>query len=362
MNIGIYKIGANTDIGIDMTNSGSSEIMTLIRHLVSIDVDVNYYILNDIDSSFTTKQISKNIYEININNIDLSKLNLNKIILNNGSLILELSNRKNCYDKLISFINNNNVDIFLFFEDIFLSRFFNIELNNKNIKLISQFYNIDLVKNVIEKDNNIIISKVYYFPIEKFVPFSRDYYNFLINKKDKNIKYDVYYAGSGSKKMRIKKLDNLLIDDCSNVIRGSFNNNMFKNIHPTIYNNKISFEQVFYELYNSFATIILTDYESFNFKKDIYTISSRLYQCYLTDTITFMDDTFDIKNLIKLNLKIKEFLIIKDKNDLYKKIKLLKENVNLYKDILKEQQSIINNLIFNKNKFFIEFYNILING
>ena len=156
------------------------------------------------------------------------------------------------------------------------------QVHVKNIKIISQSWNIDLVKKIHKCDYD-----VEYFPIDRWGIYFNDLYE--KNLADEK-KYDLVYCGGHRGKKRVKKIQEFYINsDLDVLLCGNLKDSHFENVGENItFKKKIKTKDLLYLNSLGKATVIIGDN---NYNGNITTL--RVWESLLSNMIVFVDNEFD---------------------------------------------------------------------
>jgi len=372
MNIGIIKIGAKIPIDFSYKTSSASDLYCIIKLLYLSKHINNVFCITDCEDIKINDKISylniKNHYK-NINN-----LNIDCLLIINGintfyGGVIDKSQEFKLYNYFI--INNFNKKLFYILHDpklllkqlpiynknnnIRFNEINNLNINieditiNKKIVYISQLEDInnELFTKNITKDT-VNIDKLISYPIHKWILLKN---RLKLNKYIP--KYDLVYFGNLRDTHRKNKLLNFYYDLPFKVgFYGNITNKDFNNKVTNIeFNKGLSYNDLFNELNKSLYTVIIGD------KCHSIMPSVRIFESILSNLITFIDIDFDTNKKLYNNSELKDFLYIKNKEELISKINYLKNNLDEYIKILNLQYE---DVMFDINEDYIyNFINIL---
>jgi len=204
-----------------------------------------------------------------------------------------------------------------------------IEITRKDIICISQPYNIDAVKKILEKSEiqfkDVIhyplhkMHLVYYDRLEKIVPLEERENHLAFGgtfrsgrREDKLIKY--YFGYPEDTKVELFGKFKLK----------QFNTNKYKDLRPPTFGENYKHYDVPEKMSKSVATVVIGDkwYEGNN-------LAQRVYENILSNTVTFIDKELDpLGKVYEKNETIKNFLWVENRDDVIKNVR----NIMMHQD------------------------------
>lgn len=368
MNIGVIKLGARISFESLGTSGGTGETVSIIKMLQYGGANVIAYtkILKGEKTEFTNIKIKQILdYYDNINSE-----NLDALVVLNGTVNFFGGAEDKAQLANYHIINNFKGQIFYIYCDpsLILKQIWpsvekkewaknykkeNIEITRKDIIYLSQPYDIKEVSNIINKD--IFISKIVHFPFEQFPCLNE---RLSINE---NPIVDLSYGGTMRGGRRENKMLKFYFDypfDINVEMFGKINKEDFKakNLQTIInlpkFTGPVNYDKMLLKMNESLSHIVIGDklYEKIN------DIPQRLYESISAGCITFIDSDMDKMRRIYKSNELRKFLYVNSKLEVIDKIRNLKNDISLRKDILKNTLIDIN---FNSKKYCESFVNIL---
>jgi hypothetical protein len=198
---------------------------------------------------------------------------------------------------------------------------------NQPVTYISQFYNIEETKKVIEKTSDVPVEDVKFLQISNIAYYENE------NEYIKNPEFDLVYGGSFRAGKREKDLLNFYFATGGKV-------NIFGSITPKHFKKKINkynksqipqfskrvqYNKVIDEMQKGFATIIIGDD---NYKK-LDNIPMRVFEAFSHGNFVFIDEAYDTNRRIFKNLpeSLRSLTYIKNGKEAIDRIKFIKENI-----------------------------------
>jgi hypothetical protein len=215
-----------------------------------------------------------------------------------------------------------------------------VYVDESKIKVISQTYNLDVVKQFMPNLD------ILYFPLERY----KLLFNQLIQPRIKTI--DLIYGGSFRAGQREKKMIEYLFDtDYTVEFFGTAREEQFKRLYTKapVFTPKINFEDVISKNGEGYASIIIGD--------NLYNgnhITLRVWEVLLSDAIILIDDDFDPYHKIMLQ----DWFYVKNKQDVKSKIFEIKNNEKVRQYLLDFQKNRLDKL-FNKEDYLNELRKII---
>ncbi len=230
-----------------------------------------------------------------------------------------------------------------------------IEITRNDIIYISQPYKLDDVREVISK-TEIQVADVIHFPFEKFPCLDNP-----LSMNDKP-NYDLIYGGTMRGNRRIKKMVKYYFgySDSINVeMFGKINSEDLLNIaskngnpRPPIYGKSVDAKDYMEKSNDTYTHVVIGDewYEG----RDM---PQRCYQSIWASVITLIDIELDpTKRVFGHSDICQKFNYVSNREDVEKRIKAIKSNPSMRKQIIEEQFKAVN---FNDKEYSKELVNIL---
>ncbi len=339
MNIGIIYVnslvnGANTIGSLEVNN-----IANALRKHANVDIIAKY-------PKDRAKQVDKIVDIMQLDNLD----NYDKVLFYNTSINF-YGNRENlplnkAYELMASYedtIYYLLVDLRLPFQQFWVcvdGRGWDIKkedvLVTTDIVIVSQGSDLDKAKHVHRKVDEYITDYVY-FPLEQHI-LTNDPVILDIND---NPEFDLIYGGSWRSGRRNKKMNDYFGQkDLKIKLFGNIPENKIENKDVTL-SKKVEPSKVLETNNSAMCTIVFGDK---NYNDNMVTL--RLWESLLSRTIVFIDNDFDRNK----ELNFPDFLYVENGEELSDKIKILKEEPDIYRLIRKSLDEYINNAINEKSE------------
>ena len=151
--------------------------------------------------------------------------------------------------------------------------------------------------------------------------------NYFYDNFDK--KQKLFIFGGGFKNRKEKIIDYILNNNFEYYGKGELNGKFF--------DNRVSINEYYDLLGKTKYSIAIADKEN----NETGFVTWRYYENILKGVITFIDFEYDKFDLIELDKEAKEFLRVKNGNELIKKINILESNADLRQNILYAQRKLI---------------------
>ena len=188
-----------------------------------------------------------------------------------------------------------------------------------NYEIAVQTFNKELTEKYLEH-------KVHYFPIQ----YATFYKNLQSSEAWMKLT-DLIYCGSFRSGRREKKMKHYFFDTLYDVeLFGNIKLEQFDDDYqkaPTFL-NKVSVEDVSQQNQDGYATIVIGD-NSYN--NHFFTM--RILEAIRDNLILFIDNDYDEQHILDFNY----FHYVRNKEELFIRIKMIKEDEELYNNLLKEQ-------------------------
>lgn len=219
-----------------------------------------------------------------------------------------------------------------------------LRITRDDIIYICQAYDTEVIKNKLvsqKTDNKINICKFLHYPFEKFPALEDNNYmpdNF-------NPEYDLLYGGtmrSGRRNKKMVKFYYGYSDDINVEMFGKLKEDELNNIRDKYFagnrspkfGQPVNYLEFCKKMNSSLAHIVIGDklYEESN------DVPQRTYESICAKVITFIDADIDTaKRVYGSNDFLKDFMYVKDHNDVEKKINMIKNDNNLRQQIIDQQ-------------------------
>ena len=285
--------------------------------------------------------------------VDIMKVdNLNsydKVLFYNTSINF-YGNRENHYlNKAYELMASYERTIYYLLVDLRLSfrQFWNsVEHRGWNIKkedvfittdvvIISQGSDLDKAKHVHRNEEHI--TDYVYFPLEQHILVNEP----VVLDINDNPEFDLIYGGSWRGGLRNKKMNDYFGQkDLKIKLFGNIPENKIENEDVT-FEKKVKPDQVLRNNNSAMCTIVFGDK---NYNDNMVTL--RLWESLLSRTIVFIDNDFD--RIKELNFP--DFLYVENGEELSDKIKILKEEPDIYHLVRKSLDEYINYAINEKSE------------
>ena len=347
MKVAIIKLGSRISTSSNDSSGGTGETLSIINMLVKAGIEVDAF----------TKILSKDkkpdnfrVFDLieNINNIN--KVGYEALIVLNGN-VNYFGGVDDPYQTLnYKVINTFKGKVFyihcdgnLYLKQIWPSiekKPWNSNYNKKDIYIarndiiyITQSKNIDLVA---EKANkcDIKISKVIYFPLEKF-PLINDPNIIEFNE---NPKYDLLYGGTFRNGRREEDMikfyfgyTNFNVTMFGKIDQTNFTKNKENLSYPN-FEKSVDYKNFKNKMNESIATVIIGD----KIYKKQNDLAQRIYECILSNTVVLIDSSYDYEKRVFKDSYLQEFCYVNSREDVEHRLSLLKDN-NFRKTILEKQ-------------------------
>ena len=374
MKVAVIKLGARIAYGSRDTSGGNGEAKAIINMLYTGGADVHIY----------TKILKKDIIpdHLTIWNIEDEYKNINdrgydSLIIING--FVNFFGGAEARDQILNYhlINNFDKKVYYIYCDpaLTLRQIWgsiekkewsdkydevDIKITRDDITYISQPYNLDSVKELLQKTDDVNIKDVEYYPLEMF------------NCMDKKLEmveepsYDLLYGGTMRSNRRIDKMIKFYFgypDDINVEMFGKIKiDDLVKRAekkHETGLRNPSIGKAVNYSEYSkkvndTLAHVVIGDkwYEGND-------MPQRCYQSIWASTITFIDIELDPeKRVLGKSDVCSRFNYVKDRNEVIERLNKIKSNPYMRTAIIKEQFDAIE---FDTNEYCGNFVNLLKN-
>lgn len=203
-------------------------------------------------------------------------------------------------------------------------------ITRKDITYITMCYDTNSVYQITQK-TGINPKSVVYFPFEKY-PF---FENRLDSIGDKSV--DLIYGGNSFRNKREKKMVKYYFgvpEDINTVFYGKmkiedFNPSLIQGKTNPKFEGPVQYKENGKKINTSISTINISD--TFNEGRQL---NPRIYETVLANTISFMDIEYDPLKRAFSDKFLQDFLYVKSQSEVVEKIRLLKKDVKLMKDII----------------------------
>lgn len=368
MKIGIVKLGSRISFSSLGTSGGNGEAVSIIKMLHKANQNIHIF----------TKILPKDnlLEDFNWYNIEdsyndqetLDKLDCLLVLNGNVNFFGGAEDRAQILNYHI--INRFKGKVFYIFCDPYLTlkqvypsiskkewgHKYNegdILIKRKDITYVSQPFDIDKVKNLINK--NICINNIVHFPFEKFP---------CLNERldlNENYQIDLSYGGTMRNNRRYDKMLKFYFNYPSDIkveMFGKIQSKDFQKDNDTInsypsFSGPIKYDQMLCKMNESLSHVVIGDklYEKIN------DMAQRAYESIQSSVITFIDSDLDKKRRVYGSRNdLADFLYVSSKEEVINKIRVLKEDKQARIDIVEEQFHTVN---FNADEYCNDFVELL---
>ncbi|MCK9416827.1 hypothetical protein M0Q97_09245 [Candidatus Dojkabacteria bacterium] len=346
MKIALIKLGARLSYKSRGTSGGIGESLAIIELLKIAGVEVHIYTKKPDDL------IYNGVYFHDLKEHEkINDFNYDSLLIMNGSInffggaetVEEMSN--------LWIINNFKGNVFYIFCDpnLLLKQIYgsiekkewgnkykkeNIEIIRKDITCICQSRRIDLIQKMHEK-GNVFFKKIVHYPFEKFP---------LITFKDENInddlQWDILYGGTFRGGRREKDMvkfffgypDNIKVQMFGKIELSQFHTKLIEKQQEPSFGEPVKYTNYNNKMKTGLSTIIIGD----EFYKKLDIAAQRVYESIQIGNIVFIDESYDKNKIIFKNNFLKNFSYVNNKEDVIKRLNILKQHN--YKEIIKLQK------------------------
>jgi len=229
-----------------------------------------------------------------------------------------------------------------------------IEVTRDDIICVSQPYNLDAVKVLLDR-TNITYGNVVHFPLYKIPLMSYKRKQIDINKYVVDLIYGGTFRGGRREKKLIKFYfnypSNIKVELFGKIKSSQFKEKLISGLTEPIYSGMYKYYEFLDKMSTGLSTVTIGDkwYEGNNY-------TPRIYESVLCNTITFIDIDMDPNKKIYYvdndKRKLNDFLHVSSREEVVDKILFLKNNINRIGSLLDEQFNRINIDIYKyKNSF-----------
>lgn len=210
-------------------------------------------------------------------------------------------------------------------EDILITR--------DDITYLTMCYDTDAVYEITEK-TGINPKEVIYFPFEKYA-FFQDRLDYIGNKTN-----DLTYGANSFRNKRAKKFvkyyfglpEDLSVSFYGKMKPEDFKNKLDEGIRQPVFEPPIQFKENLSKMNESIATVNISD--NFNEGRQL---NPRVYETVLANVVSFMDLDYDPSKRAFKDPELQDFLYVSSKKELIEKLRKLKEDPTLMKEIINKQ-------------------------
>lgn len=328
MKLAILKIGAR--IATTGTSGGSGEALAIIEMLSRGGCDLDCYtkIINEDNPS------DLKLYDLVLQYHIFKSEKYDALIVINGSsnFYAGLENEYELYNYIA--INEFNGPVFYIMCDPNLTlKQINASVDKKkwgikykdrikitrdDITYVCQMYNLEVAKKLIDKQG-INISKIFYYPLEKF-PLLKDRLEFVKNK-DVDLRYGGTFRGGRREKKMVKYLfdlpEDIKVEVFGKLKSSDFNPKLTDGLRSPNFEKSVQYIDYLKYMSSAMSTIIIGDkiYEGNN-------LNQRIYESVLANNIVFIDKEFDPE--MRSSLDKSQYVLSKEQ--LVNKINVLKSH------------------------------------
>lgn len=244
------------------------------------------------------------------------------------------------------------------FSKMILAKEFNrVKYTAEDLQIPNRIHYITQAKNT-AKCNFYNSKTTQYYPLEKY-PLLMDNIDFKDINPD-NCSYDLIYGGT----LRAGKRENKIIqyyfglpEDIRVQIFGNIKLKQFKkngSLRLPDFDKAVDRISLTNKLQTSIATICIGDKVYANLDD----VAQRFYESINACHVTFIDSEYDTKKLAYTDKYLQDFLYVKSQNELIEKLRKVKSDNSLFKDIVKAQyKDVISN--FDRETYCKDFVNMI---
>lgn len=345
MNICVIKIGSRISIDSKSTSGGTGEALSIIKILTEAGINVDVYtkiLKNDI------MPVDFKIFDIIEDYDKINERNYDALLCINGN-VNYFGGKDSPADTLcFNVINNFKKRVFYVLCDPNLllrdpwdsieKKEWSVNYKKEDIKItrndiiyITQPRDVSKLESHVKNKTKLDICKFIHFPFEQFV---------YLTMKDEapviDYSYDLIYGGTfrtGKREADMIKFYFGYPDDISVKMFGKLKPEDFKknksNLSLPEFGKAVPYTKFNDEMRTGLSTIIIGD----QLYKDLDDIAQRTYESILCGNIVFIDSTYDKNKHIFSDPFLAKFSYVKDREDVIKKLKHIKESNNRIKII-----------------------------
>jgi hypothetical protein len=352
MKIALIKLGARLSYNSRGTSGGIGESLAIIELLKIAGVEVHVY------TKKPDECLHDRVYFHDIKEYEkINDLNYDSLLIMNGNVNFfggaetpeEMFNYwiiNNFKGKIFYILCDPNLTLKQIWKSVEKKEWNNkykkenVEITRKDIACVCQARRVDLVKKIHEK-NNIHLKDVIHYPFEKFP---------LITFKDEKIndelEWDIIYGGTFRGGKREKDMikfffnypEEIKIQMFGKIESLNFNDKYFdsKTREPN-FGLSVKYNEYNDKMKTGLSTIIIGD----ELYKELDNLAQRIYESIQIGNIVFIDEDYDKEKKVFSNNFLKNFCYVKDRNDVIKRLKILKShNARLVIALQKEDTKI----------------------
>lgn len=359
MKIAVMKIGARIHEN-DKIGSASNEALATIKMLQLGGADVTAF--TKVLSSDKQKNYIKDYHDF-FNNID----NFDRLVIVNGNLNFFGGKCSDDGPEIYRAINLFKKPIIYMFYDPYLgikqcyksvlSKEWGkkytqeqLEIKPNTLHYITQCKQTNLINEIGQKS-------CIYFPIEKFpMIMENELYKVDFDKTEFDLNYAGTFRGGRREESMIEFFfgmpEDIKVQMFGNIKLEQFTK--YGELRAPEFGKAVTHEKVREQIQKAKATVIIGDPRYI----ELDDIAERFYESIIYGQITFVDEKYDRTNRAYNNPILKQFLRVKNREDLVYKLKAIKNDKQLFEDIIRLQ---VEDLYkgFDKIKFCNDFVNLI---
>lgn len=358
MKIALFKIGQIIEFSINKKYNGINyEVLSCIEMLKGKTDLTIISVEEDLENNIRTYEWFKQHYK------EFDKM----IVINgavnyfggakNNSLPEEVYLSMNLFEKDVIYLL---YDPYLPLQNIVktaLSKPFNCQYSSLDLVVQNKIHYVTQIKNI-SKCNFLGQKSITYFPLEKY-PLFMDNSKFE-PANFKNCWCDLIYGGTIRSSRREKKLIEYyfdLPDNLKSLLFGNIKLSQFKTYNGTnfpIFEKGVDRLKLKEKLRISLSTVCIGDKKY----SQLDDIAQRFYESILAGHIVFIDEEYDLTKRCFTDKYLKDFLYVKNKQELIEKLNIIKSNETMFYNIVKKQkEDIIDS--FDKEKYQNSFIHLI---
>ena len=210
------------------------------------------------------------------------------------------------------------------------------------INVISQSYNLQMVKEIFEKQN-IVVGSVVQYPFQKFplLKFAFSDSSALVEDRDIDLIYGGTYR-SGRRENKIVEFyfgypEDIKVEIFGKIKEDNFTPKKIENLSKPMFSKSVDYSDMINKMRTAKAHVVIGDSRY----PKIEMIAQRVYESMLAGCVTFIDESLDHKRRVFGETDIGEFSYVRNRDEAVAKIRTL-NGVNDWKQMAENQLTSVN--------------------
>jgi hypothetical protein len=361
MKLTIVKLGARIVPNSKSTSGGEAE--SIIKILLDQNCEVDAYtkvLLKD------EKPIGYNIFDLEQNTETIKDKDYEALIVINGNSNYFGGKDDPSQTLIYKIINNFEGKVFYILCDPALTlkqvwksiekkewsknyKKEDIHITRTDIKYITQVFNLDELKNQLDKlDIPIQRENIIHFDFQKFPLFTMKQENVIFEETE----FDLLYGGTFRNAQREDDMikyywglpEDIKVEMFGKIDASNFKEDKIKGLNPPSFGKTIPYNLFNEKMKKSKTSIIIGD----KLYKKMDDIAQRVYEGIRVGNLIFLDKSYDFNKRTFSSEFLRDFCYIDSKQEAITKLRKIKESRLFFEDVVHQQRE---NIIFDKKEY-----------